>query len=37
MIERTSDGLVGCSLEKVKVFTTCIVPTFREFYKGMSD
>jgi len=27
-----SDGLVGCGLDKVKVFTECIVPPLREFF-----
>ena len=32
VIIRCGDGLVGCGLDKVRVFQQCVVPPLREFY-----
>ena len=32
MIIRCGDGLVGCGLDKVRVFQQCVVPPLKEFY-----
>uniref|UniRef100_A0A7S3MSD8 Uncharacterized protein n=1 Tax=Favella ehrenbergii TaxID=182087 RepID=A0A7S3MSD8_9SPIT len=37
VIQRASDGLVGCGLDKVRVFGDCVVPPVREFFRGTSS
>ena len=29
---RCGDGLIGCGLDKVRVFQQCVVPPLKEFY-----
>lgn len=34
IITRTGDGLVGCGLDKIRVFQSCVLPPLKEFYKS---
>ena len=37
MIIRCGDGLIGCGLDKVRVFQQCVVPALKEFYMADAD
>lgn len=37
IIIRTGDGLVGCGLDKIKVFQQCIMPPLKEFYTTANE
>ena len=32
IIIRTGDGLIGCGLDKVRVFQQCVMPPLKEYY-----
>ena len=37
VIIRCGDGLIGCGLDKVRVFQQCVVPALKEFYMADAD